>query len=133
MFEKQKDMYYPFVASKIFVRERCMKRELKNKDIEGVVDALIKKAVGYNTDEIVEEYVIDEQNKEHLVKKKVTKKFIPADLTASKMLLDYYGTKTSTYENMSDNELDQEAIKLFKEYQNLSEIDLCEIIKGEQN
>ena len=109
-----------------------MKREVKKNDIDCVVDALIKKAVGYSTDEIVEEYVIDDQNKEHLIKKKVTKKFVPADLTASKMLLDYYGTKENSYENMSDVELDQEAIKLFKEYQSLTNIDITNEIKGEE-
>ena len=69
------------------------------------------------------------KNIEHLVKKKVTKKFVPADLTASKMLLDYYGTKTSNYDSMSDVELDREAIRLFKEYQSLSNIDISGELK----
>ena len=110
-----------------------MKREVNKIDMQKVKDALIKKAIGYDTDEIVEEYVVDEQNKQHLVKKKVTRKFVPADLTASKMLLDYYSSSSNTYENLSDQELDQEAIKLFKEYQSLTNIDISKALKGEQN
>ena len=111
-----------------------MKRDVNKIDMQKLKDALIKKAVGYDTDEIIEEYVVDEKNNSHLIKKKVTKKFVPADLTASKMLLDYYNSaKTNSYENMSEPELDAQVIKLFKEYQQMSNTDILSEIKGEQN
>lgn len=108
-----------------------MKGEIKNKDLEAVKKALIKKAVGYNTDEIIEEYVIDDKNQERLVKKKITKKFVPADLSASKLLLDYYAEKSDSYDNLSDSELDKEAVKLFKQYQSLTTLDMAKELKGE--
>lgn len=108
-----------------------MKSGIKNKDIEAVKNALIKKAIGYTTDEVVEEYVIDDKNCEHLVKKKITRKFVPADLTASKMLLDYLAEKPETYDNLSEAELDEKAIKLFKEYQKLTDVDMAKELKGE--
>ena len=103
---------------------------IEEKSLKNIKSALIKKASGYTTDEIVEEYCVDE-GKEIMVKKKITKKYIPADLTAVKMLLDYYKSDSVDYSGMSDADLDKEAVKLFKEYQQLSSIDLCEALKGE--
>jgi hypothetical protein len=46
--------------------------------------ALLKKALGYQVKEVVEEYIIDKEDQDKLVlhKKKVTKKDIPPDMTA---------------------------------------------------
>lgn len=101
--------------------------------LKKIKDALVKKAVGYNTDEIVEEYVVDDKNNEKLLKKKITRKFVPADLSATKLLLDYFSTKTEEYDGLSEIELDQEALKLFKEYQDLAGIDILSELKGEKN
>ena len=87
--------------------------------LEIIKKALLKKAQGFYADEIIEEYVVDENGNEKLQKKKVTKKYVPADLSASKLLLDYYNEKPENYENMSDEELDRQAERLYKEYLNL--------------
>ena len=92
----------------------------KNEDSLTVIKkALLKKAQGFYADEIIEEYAF-ENGKEQLIKKKITKKYVPADLTASKLLLDYFGEKTENYDGFSDEQLDQEAIRLVKEYQELA-------------
>ena len=92
----------------------------KNEDSLSIIKkALLKKAQGFYADEIIEEYAY-EDGKEVLLKKKVTKKYVPADLTASKLLLDYFGEKTESFDGLSDTELDKEAIRLVKEYQELA-------------
>lgn len=87
--------------------------------LEIIKKALLKKAQGFYADEIIEEYVVDENGKEKLQKKKVTKKYVPADLSASKLLLDYYNERPENYENMSDEELDKQAEKLYEEYKKM--------------
>ena len=107
-----------------------MKSEISKKDLQKVKNALIKKATGYNTDEVVEEYII-EDGQQKLVKKKITSKFVPADLTASKLLFEYCEDKQEGFENMSDDQLDKEAIKLIKEYIKISDIDIKKELEGD--
>ena len=98
-----------------------MDEGLNSDKITKIISALIKKAVGYNDKEIIEEYQYDEQEMK-LIKKKVTTKYIPPDLSASKLLLDYFKVEPSVqYENMTDSELDAEAERLYKEYQKLKQ------------
>ena len=79
---------------------------------------LIKKALGYDATEVVEEYVGNEEGDVKLTKKKVTTKNVPPDITALKLLLDENEQQVG---QMSDEELEQEKIrllKLLKEIQN---------------
>lgn len=68
--------------------------------------ALKKCAVGFGTSEVVEEFSV-EDGELKLVKKKVTKKDIPPDIKAVKMLMDESGLDT-----LSDCELEEEREKL---------------------
>jgi len=105
--------------------------EIDLKVIKKVIKALEKKAVGYETEEITEEYVKDSNNKENLVKKKVSKHYVPADIAAAKLLLEICnGTNLESYAGMTDSELDQEAMKLFNEYKELSSNKF--LMKGEE-
>ena len=105
-------------------KRRAMNDSLNKDDITKIITALIKKAVGYNDKEVIEEYVL-EKDELKLVKKRVTKKFVPPDLSASKLLLEYFNIKsTNIYENMSDSELDAEADRLYEEYQRLKDRNL---------
>lgn len=105
--------------------------EIDGAMIKKVLEALRKKATGYDTKEVTEEYA-HENDKEVLVKKKVYKFYVPADISAAKLLLDICGTKDEkSFFGMSDEELDQEAIKLFKQYQSLTDKDIYKEIKGE--
>ena len=74
---------------------------------EGIKKALIKCAVGFDTSEIVEEYTVDEGELK-LVKRKVTKRDVPPDIKAVKMLLDGEADASQ----MSDEELEERREKL---------------------
>lgn len=77
-------------------------------------NALYKKAVGYETNEVVEEYVVDERGDYKLSKKKVTKKHVSPDLTAVKILLDKVEKKSGKYEKMTDEQLYAEKLRLIE-------------------
>lgn len=85
-------------------------KEIYNQKIN---KALIKRALGYSSKEIVEEFT---QNDGDLIltKRKVTKKNIPPDMSAVKILLTIYSNDSSDFSNMSDEELIQERDKLLK-------------------
>lgn len=74
---------------------------------EGIKKALLKCAVGFDTSEIVEEYNVDEGELK-LVKRKVTKRDVPPDIKAVKMLLDGEADASQ----MSDEELEERREKL---------------------
>lgn len=75
---------------------------------DSVKDALKKCAVGFDTSEVVEEFsVVDGELK--LIKKKVTRRDIPPDIKAVKMLLD--GQPAAEY---TDEELMAERQKLME-------------------
>lgn len=89
-----------------------MKERLdKEKGNKKIQDALLKKALGYNATEVVEEYVTGEEGEIKLTKKKVTKKNVPPDITAIKILID---KDELTPELMTDEQLEQEKIRLIK-------------------
>lgn len=91
----------------------------KNKlDVE-IEKALAKKAMGYNLDEVVEEYAVDEKGAEKLIKKKVTKKFVPPDLSSAKVLLEKF--KGNDISTMSKEELLKERQRLLKELKEFEE------------
>lgn len=76
---------------------------------EGLKKALVKCAVGFDTSEIVEEYTVDEGELK-LVKRKVTRRDVPPDIKAVKMLLDGEGNVGG----MSDEELEERRKKLIE-------------------
>lgn len=82
-------------------------------------EAIYKKAVGYETDEIVEEYVYDEFGDLKLNKKKVTKKYVSPDLQSVKMLLDKLKGRENRYKNYSDEQLLEEKQKLLEKLSQL--------------
>ena len=101
-------------------KRRSKRIEIKNDEIKKIISALIKKAVGYNDKEILEEFLADEKKDLKLIKKKVTTRFVPPDLSASKLLLDYFNAKPDmAYDNLSEKELDDEAERLYDEYQRI--------------
>ncbi len=69
--------------------------------------ALRRKALGYDAEEVVEEYAGADAELT-LVKRKVTRKNVPPDLTALKMLAEGEGG----WEDMSDEELLRERERL---------------------
>ena len=86
---------------------------------ESVKDALIKCAVGLSASEVVEEFSADNAGELKLVKRKVTRREVPPDIKAVKMLMDGEGTS-----ELSDEELKEERerlIALLKEEDNSGE------------
>ena len=86
-------------------------REKSIKNLSGdLKSALIKKALGYDATEVVEEYA-DEQGEIKLLKRKVTKKNVPPDVTALKMLIE---GETNSISHLTDQELKAEKERLIK-------------------
>ena len=76
--------------------------------------ALIKRALGYTAKEVVEEYAFSEKGAK-LTKKKITKKNVPPDISAVKVLLETLsGENSYNFDNMTDKELFAERDRLLK-------------------
>ncbi len=91
-----------------------MKEKGKKKTVvkeQDFKDALIKKALGYDATEIVEEYVSSEEGEVKLTKKKVTKKNVPPDITAIKLLLE---NEEKDVASLTDEELEREKNRLLQ-------------------
>lgn len=82
----------------------------KTYDKQDIKQALIKKALGYDATEVIEEYVQGEQGDIKLAKKKVTKKSVPPDVSALKILIESEGEKCVL--DMTDEELEKEKLRL---------------------
>lgn len=79
---------------------------------ESVKEALTKCAVGLSASEVIEEFTV-EDGELKLVKKKVTKREIPPDIKAVKMLLDSEGIGGATDEELAAER--ENLIKMLKE------------------
>lgn len=82
-----------------------------DKIYEKIKKALIKRALGYDSSETVEEYAAD-GDEMTIIRKKVTKKNVPPDISAAKILLDDYGEDDLSA--MSDERLAEEKERLLK-------------------
>lgn len=72
-------------------------------------EALFKKATGYKTEEVVEEYS-QADGEMALIKKKVTLKTVAPDCSAIKMIMD----EEADYATFTDEELAREKQRLLK-------------------
>ena len=87
---------------------------------DNIDEAILRKAVGYDVQEIVEEY----SGENELIKRKVSSKHMPPDMSAIKTVLDIKGQEKD-FVNMSDEELEQLKTKLLGQ--------LTDLTKGESN
>lgn len=88
---------------------------------EEILNALKQRAIGYKTNEIIEEYSLDENANERLIKKKVTIKNVPPDISAAKVLLEFENSLDEDLSKLSNQELDEkinEIIAKLKENEN---------------
>lgn len=83
---------------------------LENKNL---LKTLEKKAKGFSADEITEEYVVDEDGKLVLSKRKVISKYYPPDTGAIKSVMDMDELSV-----LSDEELENEKKRLLIELAN---------------
>lgn len=84
---------------------------MKKKD---VMSTLLKRAMGYTVEEIVEEYAGEERGGE-LIKRKVTTKPVPPDVTALKTYIEL-SKHDDEYASMTDAELSAEKERLLNEF-----------------
>lgn len=78
-------------------------------DSDDILSAVVKRARGYIAMETVEEYAVVDGSLE-LIKKRVTTKDVPPDMTAAKMLFD-----DSDFSSMTDEMLEAERRRLLLE------------------
>lgn len=76
------------------------------------LETLYKKAIGYQTEEVVEEYASEEKGGE-LLKRKVTTKYIPPDVSALKSYMELTRVDNE-FDNLTDEELEREKQRLIK-------------------
>ncbi len=91
-----------------------MEGEITDKKRKSLEKALLKKALGYSFDEIIEEYTLNKNGELKLAKRKVTKTFVPPDIPAAKVLLES-GVTENQFSNMTKEELLAEKQRLLKE------------------
>lgn len=76
---------------------------------DDILDAVRKRACGYEAEEVVEEYAVVDGSLE-LVKKRITKKDVPPDISAAKLIMD-----SGEISDLSDEQLEAEKNRLLKE------------------
>ncbi len=77
-----------------------------------IKEILLKKAVGYTSEEVVEEYQLKEDEL-MLTKRKVTSKQVPPDLSSAKVVLEYFA-REGDLTNLTDEELLEERNRLIE-------------------
>ena len=73
----------------------------------------MKRAIGYDSTEVTEEFSEDSEGAIRMVKRKVVLKPVPPDVSALKLLKEYE-TESENIKNLSDDELEMEKIRLIK-------------------
>jgi len=97
-----------------------------------IENALLKKALGYTLEESVYEYSAENE----LIKRKVVEKYIPADLSAIKVILEADDAeRKNRLEELSDEEIEELKEKYLKELETLRVIKMMSKSKnaGENN
>ncbi len=96
-------------------KAKVIKKKTIEPTAEKINEILIKKANGYISSEIIEEYQVDDDKSMKLVKRKVTTKDIPSDMSAMKLLFELNkNIKSDDYIDFSDEELELEKNRLIK-------------------
>lgn len=80
---------------------------------DDVIDAVLKRACGYEAQETVEEYAVVDGSLE-LVKRRITVKDVPPDMTAAKMVFE-----SNSVSDMTDEQLEAERVRLLGELKKL--------------
>ena len=82
---------------------------------EKLKKALFRKALGYSVKEETVEFSRDDSGDEIVSKRKISKKHIPPDISALKMLIEHFFTEQfKDVEEMTDEELQEEREKIIQ-------------------
>ena len=87
-------------------------KEIFDKD---TIQALKKLATGLIVTEITKEYAKDDNGEMQLIKQKVNEKMLPPNTDIMKMLYQTSKETTSSYKDMTDEQLLQEKQRLLKQ------------------
>lgn len=98
---------------------------------EEILKALLKRAKGYSYNEVQEEFAVKEDGELALVKRKVLEKYCPPDSAALKTYLEL--NQGASIEDMSDEQLEQEKIRLLNELKSECEEEQKSTIKREKD
>ncbi len=79
---------------------------------------MLKRAVGYEAQEVTEEYLDDGEGGVKMVKRKVVSKNVPPDVSAVKLLVELEGSEDIT--TLTDEELEREKQRLLSLLKNLN-------------
>jgi hypothetical protein len=82
---------------------------------EKLIKALLKKAKGYETKEIIDEFTVDGDNAPVLNRRKITYKDVPPDIGAVKTIAEILNV--NEYKDLSAEELQKEKRRLLEELQ----------------
>lgn len=82
-----------------------------SKIYDKIQKALLKRALGFDTSETVEEYAKDGEDMA-VVRKRVTTKNVPPDISAVKMYLENFAEKGDDLANMTSAQLEAEKKRL---------------------
>ena len=95
-------------------RQSCREAGQKGVNDEKLMrEELLKKALGYEADEVVVEYGFDENGNQKPAKKKVTTKHYAPDISAIKVLIEnFFNQYSSSISAMSTEELENEKQRL---------------------
>ena len=85
---------------------------MNQKTKKQIEQALLKKAIGFDAQETVEEFS-ESEGEMKLLKRKVTLKSVPPDVSAVKLLLDIRGDEVDLL-SLSDEDLEKEKVRLMK-------------------
>ena len=105
---------YLFLSKYVLIEKLSERRFMDNNNF---LELMTKKALGFEVEEVQEEYG-DDNGELKLIKKKIIKKFIPPDSIALKYLLD---DKDDNMNNLSYEELIKEKDKVLEELNNLDD------------
>lgn len=82
---------------------------------EKLKKVLLRKATGYSAKEETVEYSRDKNGKEIVLKRKVSKKHYPPDVSALKLLIEqFYNDKFEDLSSLTDEELEEERQKIIE-------------------
>lgn len=85
---------------------------MDEKTRQKIEKALVKRAIGYDTTETIEEFA-ETEDEIKLTKRKVTKKSVPPDISAAKLLFGITADDGDIAE-ISDDDLEKEKSRLLK-------------------
>lgn len=85
---------------------------MNEKTRQKIEKALVKRAIGYDTMETIEEFS-EGEDEMRLTKRKVTTKSVPPDISAAKLLFDMQSSGEDISE-LSDKQLEEEKQRLLK-------------------